>query len=115
MIYHYKDNLTDIPYTLKTSLKYSDEFTFIPLKIKTNDFILQTPRLFVPYGIQTNKDISKRYVMVSFQNKVNDMFTKDFLSDLQYLYQLIKEYYGNTYQVNPFIKSYMATSLHPTH
>ena len=106
MIYHYKDKLQDLPYTLKTSLKYSDEFTFVPMKIKNKDILFQTPRLFVPYGIQTNKDVSKRYVMVSFQNQTNDTFTKDFLSDLQSLYELIKEYYGSTYQVNSFIKSY---------
>ena len=35
-------------------LDYSDDFTFIPLKIKSHDFLIQTPRLFTPYGIQQN-------------------------------------------------------------
>ena len=38
MIYHYTDNLQKLNYQLKTRLDYSDDFTFIPLKIKSHDF-----------------------------------------------------------------------------
>ena len=113
MIYHYKDNLQKLSYTLKTPLKYSDEYTFYPLKIKTNDFIVQTPRLFVPYGLQVNQHTQKQtnYVMISFQNKLNDSHTEKFLSDLQYIYELVKHNYDKTHQVNPFIKSYKDESI----
>jgi hypothetical protein len=110
MIYHYKDKLKDLSYTLKTPLQYSNEFTFIPLKIKNKDIIFQTPNLFVPYGIQENEKC-KQYVMISFQNKDNDIYTNKFLQDLQYIYQLVNNKYKKKYQVNSFIKTYKDQSI----
>ena len=43
MIYHFKDNLQNLTYRLKTPLKYSDDFTFIPIKINNDDILFQTP------------------------------------------------------------------------
>ena len=73
MIYHFKDDLKTLTYKLGTPLKYSNEFTFIPFKVNSNEFIIQTPKVFVPFGIQEN-DKSKDYIMISFQNKDNDLF-----------------------------------------
>lgn len=104
MIFHYKENLQSLSYNLKTPLKYSDEFTFIPMKVKNKDILFQTPRLFTPYGIQLN-DKSKQYVMISFQNKQNDKSTDTFLQDLEFIYNLVSSYYKD-YNVNNYIKSY---------
>lgn len=107
---HYKDNLK-IPIFTKTPLKYSDNYTFIPLQWKQNqDIIIQTPKLYTPYGVQQNQN-SKDYIMVSFQNKTNDIFTQKFLDDLDWIYEQIKEHYLGLKQVNSFIKSYKNESV----
>ena len=80
MIYHFKDDLKTLTYKLGTPLKYSNEFTFIPFKVNSNEFIIQTPKVFVPFGIQEN-DKSKDYIMISFQNKDNDLYTCKFIDD----------------------------------
>ena len=80
MIYNFKDNLQNLTYRLKTPLKYSDDFTFIPIKINNDDILFQTPRLYTPYGVQINEK-SKQYIMISFQNKENDPHTPKFLND----------------------------------
>ena len=105
MIYHFKDKLQELSYTLKTPLKYSEDFTFIPIRIKNKEFIVQTPKVFVPFGIQQN-DKSKDYLMISFQNKDNDSNTSKFINDLQFIYDLIKHHYHEKYQVNPFLKEF---------
>ena len=81
MIYHFKDDLKQIKYKLGTPLKYSNEFTFIPLKIQSKAFMIQTPKVFTPFGIQQN-DKSKDYIMISFQNKENDPYIDKFIGDL---------------------------------
>ena len=90
MIYHFKDNLQSLSYSLKPPLKYSEDFTFIPIRIKNKEFIVQTPKVFVPFGIQQN-DKLKDYLMISFQNKDNDSNTSHesiniYLSDIIYEY-----------------------------
>jgi len=110
MIYHCKDKLQDLSYTLKPPLKYSEDFTFIPIRIKNKEFIVQTPKVFVPFGIQQN-DKSKDYVMISFQNKDNDKDTTKFLDDLQFIYELIKNHYHDKYQVNHFLKEYKGDQI----
>ena len=110
MIYHFKDNIKNLSYRLKTPLKYSDDFTFVPIRIKTTEFIIQTPQVFVPYGIQTNTNL-KDYVMISFQNKDNDPFIGKFIGDLNYIYELCNEHYKDTYQVNNFFKEYKGETI----
>ena len=105
MIYHFKDELQSLSYTLRNPLKYSEDFTFIPIRIRNKEFIVQTPKVFVPFGIQQN-DKSKDYIMISFQNKDNDPNTSKFINDLQFIYDLIKHHYHEKYQVNPFLKEY---------
>ena len=107
MIYHFKDNLQEISYIIKTSLQYSKDFFFIPIQVKeSKEFIVQTPKLFAPYGIQKN-DRSKDYIMLSFQNKTNDKHTTKFLDDLQYIYSLVQEHFKGRYQVNHFLNLYL--------
>ena len=105
MIYHHSQNLLELSYQLKTPLKYSDEFTFIPFKVTNDDFIIQTPRLFSPFGIQS---FAKDQIMISFQNKTNDTKTGEFLDTLKHIYSLIESHYETqgTHTVNEFIKEY---------
>ena len=110
MIFHYKENLQVLDYSLKTPLKYSDEFTFVPMKVKNKDILFQTPRLYTPYGIQLN-DKSKKYIMISFQNKENDISNDKFLKDLEYIHQIAHNHYSKEYNVNKFIKKYKNESI----
>lgn len=110
MIYHFKDDLQSLSYTLKPPLKYSEDFTFIPIRIQNKEFIIQTPKVFVPYGIQTNTNL-KEYVMISFQNKENDSNQETFIQNLQFIYELIKDHYHDTYQVNNFLKEYKGETI----
>jgi hypothetical protein len=111
MIYHFKDELQSLSYTLRTPLKYSGDFTFIPIHIKpTKEFMIQTPRVFAPFGIQQN-DKSKDYIMISFQNKDNDNHTIKFINDLQFIYDLIKYHFKDEYQVNHFLKKYKGEQI----
>ena len=66
MIYQSLQNL-DI--TTYPPLIYSDDYTFLPFKCNKKDVLIQTPRLFAPFGIQTNEN-SKPYLMISFQNSL---------------------------------------------
>ncbi len=110
MIYHFKDDLKTLTYKLGTPLKYSNEFTFIPFKVDSNEFIIQTPKVFVPFGIQKN-DKSKDYIMISFQNKDNDLYTNKFIDHLNYIYELINNYFKDNFKVNHFFKKYKGETI----
>lgn len=106
MIIHHSE-LKDFNLGIKNPLKYSDEFTFIPLKIQYNhkfqDCIFQTPKLFIPYGKQ-KLDNGKFIMDLSFQNKQNDTMTNNFLKQLQIIYRLIQHKFKDK-QVNSFLKN----------
>ena len=105
MIIHH-EKINEILLGKKIPLKYSDEFTFIPLRIYyENSFrecIFQTPKLFVPYGKQ-KLDNGKFIIDLSFQNKTNDKDNEIFLRNLKKIYSTIKEKYKD-YNVNSFLK-----------
>ena len=77
------------PLRLGTKQKYSDNFSFIPIQCvydtKKIPLIIQTPQMFVPYGI----DPEKNSVCISFQNKENDTHTQTLLNDLNHIYEKI--------------------------
>jgi hypothetical protein len=105
MIIHHK-NIREVSLGKKNLLKYSDEFSFIPLKIfYENSFrecLFQTPKLFLPYGKQKLNN-GKYIIDLSFQNKENDEDNNNFLEILKKIYNTIKEKYKD-YNVNSFLK-----------
>lgn len=105
MIIHHK-SLNEISLGKKNLLKYSDEFSFIPLRIfYENNFrecLIQTPKLFLPYGKQKLNN-GKYIIDLSFQNKENDKDNINFLNILNKIYFIIKDKYKN-YNVNTFLK-----------
>ena len=104
MIHHCNDDLQKLSFLLKPSLRYSEGFTFIPFRLKPNhEFLVQTPKVFVPFGIQENMN-SKDYIMISFQNK--DKGTLQFMDNLQYIIDIITSHFKGTYTVNSFLKDY---------
>ena len=106
MIYHYKDNLQGVPFIVGNPLKYSGDFTFIPIRVKNvKEFMIQTPKLFCPYGIQTNQTL-KGSIMLSFLNKSNDSYVNKFIKDLTFIHELFVSHYRDRYNVNSFLKKY---------
>jgi len=105
MIIHHKE-LNEILLGIKKPLKYSSEFTFVPLRIYYNnsyqECILQTPKLFIPYGKQ-KVDNGKFVIDLSFQNKENDKDNGIFLKSLENIYSIIKDKYKDK-NVNSFFK-----------
>ena len=110
MIIHHKDEFNKYKLTFLKKLKYSDSFSFVPIKVynsedeKYNNCIFQTPYLFSPYGIQrTNKD--KEIIDLSFFNKENDSNCFNFINTLENIYKEIQEKYKKEYNVNNFLKN----------
>ena len=107
MIIHHNENIKSYDLFIQKPLKYSDKFTFIPLRFKKEkDFIkciFQTPLLFTPYGIcKTQKD--KNIIDISFQNIENDKSQILFHKNLKYIYDSVYEKYKYDYIVNDFLK-----------
>lgn len=104
MIIHHK-NIQKIELGLKKPLKYSENYTFIPIKFFDNSFkdcLFQTPKIFVPFGIQ-NIDDTKKVIDLSFQNKDNDKYIQKFILNLNKIYKIIQKKYKN-YNVKKFLK-----------
>ena len=53
MILFYKRDSIHYEYlTTKKERYYSEEFSFIPILYKKQELLIQTPTIFIPYGIQ---------------------------------------------------------------
>ncbi len=100
MILHYKDTEINIDLiNLKKRINYSKDLTFIPIKYDSNNFIIQTPVMYVPFGISIYS--GNKYLDVSFQwNKVTDLFIHECLD---VFYQKIVQLYGE-YNVDNYIR-----------
>ena len=95
---------------VKRKQNFSQEFTFIPLKYDSQEFLIQTPVLFVPFGIQQYSiNDSKKYLDLSFQNMENDQNIQVFLKNLKKIHSSVKKgFQGHT--VENFLKE---TKLSP--
>ena len=101
MIIHYKNDFEILKPFYSIPKKYSDEYTYQPILLnKQTPLVIQTPSLFVPYGVQTFDD--KQKIDISFQNKQNDPYNQKFLDNLQILYNKVKDKYVDN-RINPFI------------
>tara|TARA_B100001123_G_scaffold411195_1_gene507158 strand:+ start:487 stop:1368 length:882 start_codon:yes stop_codon:yes gene_type:complete len=107
MILHYKEGLTNVSFYIKTPLKYSKSFTFIPIQYKykgnLTDIIFQSPHLFIPYGV-TKLSNGKLILDISFQNSMNDKDVDLFYAMLQTIYSIFQKRYSKEYQVHNFCK-----------
>ena len=105
MIIHHKD-IQNNSLGLKKKLKYSEEFTFVPLQIlyqqKYGDCIFQTPKLFSPYGIKRLEN-KKQVLDLSFQNIENDNELIIFKGFLENILKLVRCKFKK-YRVNSFFK-----------
>ena len=124
MIIHYKDAPTSYKITFHKILKYTDDFSFIPLKItnfqghgqgqgqgqghgqdihkKPDKCVFQTPLLFAPYGIQHRG--TKQTLDLSFMNRPNDSYVDVFYNHCQHIFEIVSKKFSKRYKVNPFLK-----------
>ena len=106
MIFHHNKIPSDMRIGITIPLKYSDDYTFIPVQLITKDkkydCIFQTPKLFIPYGVQTLNN-EKQIMDLSFQNKENDTSILKFMTKLKKIHCIFKKKYSD-YTVHPFLK-----------
>jgi len=106
ILFYKRDSFEEECITTKKELYYSEEFTFIPIFYKKQPLLLQTPTIFIPYGIQKySESNSKEYMNISFQDFSRNKVSKDFIQDfLKPIYQEIVSKYKHKYQFEPFLK-----------
>ena len=108
MIYNQQINQNNI--NIKKKLKYSEYCTLIPIKYNNEDLIIQTPKMYIPFGekfVYNNKN--KKYIDISFQNIDNDNNIKIFYDNLFLIYNKINNFYK--YYVDDIIKKYNKNDL----
>ena len=106
MIYNQPIQSKDI--NIKKFLKYSDNYTLIPIKYKNNDLIIQTPKMYVPYGEKYL--YSKKYIDISFQNIDNDKNIELFYHNLEIIHKKVNNVFDE-YIVDDLIKTYNNNEL----
>lgn len=95
---------------IKKKLKYSEHCTLIPIKYNNDDLIIQTPKMYIPFGekyVYNNKN--KKYVDISFLNIENDNNIKIFYDNLNIIFDKINNFYK--YDVDDIIKKYNKNDL----
>ena len=95
---------------IKKKLKYSEYCTLIPIKYNNDDLIIQTPKMYIPFGekfVYNNKN--KKYVDISFLNIENDNNIKIFYNNLNIIFDKINNFYK--YDVDDIIKKYNKNDL----
>ena len=106
MIYNQPINSKDI--NIKKFLKYSDNYTLIPIKYLNNDLLIQTPKMYIPFGEKTLYD--KKYLDLSFQNIMNDKNIELFYHNLLIIHGKVLKLF-HEYNVDDLIKTYNNTNL----
>ena len=86
--------------SFKKSQNYSKDFTFIPMKYKGKEILIQTPYCFIPYNLKQYTSISKhKYLDISFQEN-----NKEFINNLLIFYDTTHSKFSKRYQIEPFLK-----------
>ena len=93
---------------IKPKLNYLNEFTFIPIKYDNKDFVIQTPKLFIPFNIKEFND--KKYLDLSFQNIKNDKNVKLLYENLELIYKKVKEI-TKKYEIKDFLREFNESFL----
>lgn len=90
IIYNFEDiSMKDI--TLKQHLKVSNNSSIIPFKYKKKDFLLQSPKMNLPFGVSEYGNIKN--LKLSFLNLENDIEIKKLLKLLKSINHFVKNVY----------------------
>ena len=106
----YNQNLDVKLINIKKKLKYSDLCTLIPIKYNNEDLIIQTPKMYIPYGEKyVYNNSKKKYLDISFQNIKNDNNIKILYDNLLLIYDKVNNFYE--YYLDDIIKKYNKNDL----
>ena len=94
--------------TLKNKINISNDFTNYPIKYQNKNLIIQTPIVYLPFGI--NKWENKSYIDISFINIKNDKSMREFNDLLLNINNVIKKKISK--KIN-FISSFKSTEYYP--
>ena len=94
--------------TLKNKINISDDFTNYPIKYKNNNLIIQTPIVYLPFGI--NKYDNKSYIDISFINIKNDNVMREFKELIVNIHNCIKKKVSKKIK---FVSSFKSTEYFP--
>jgi hypothetical protein len=105
----FKPNEVDIKnITLKNKINISNNFTNYPIKYKNNNLIIQTPIVYLPFGI--NKYDNKSYIDISFINIKNDNIMREFKELIVNINNCIKKKVSKKIK---FVSSFKSTEYYP--
>lgn len=105
----FKPNEVDIKnITLKNKINISNDFTNYPIKYKNNNLIIQTPIVYLPFGI--NKYNNKSYIDISFINIKNDYVMREFKELIVNIHNCIKKKVSKKIK---FVSSFKSTEYYP--
>jgi len=105
----FKPNDIDIKnITLKHKINISNNFTNYPIKYKNNNLIIQTPIIYLPFGI--NKYNNKSYIDISFINIKNDPIMREFKELIVNIHSCIKKKVSKKIK---FVSSFKSTEYYP--
>ena len=102
MILHHKHSLFEVQkLKCQTPMKSSEDFTFIPIHYQGNDLMVQTPPMFIPFGVQKySEEDTKEYLNLSFQPN-SQLFLDQYC---QPLFQTLSKKYKSKFSCVPFVK-----------
>jgi hypothetical protein len=103
---HNDINIKDL--TIKKQINISDEFTNYPIKYNNSNLVIQTPIVFLPFGI--NKFNYKSYIDFSFINSKNDKTMKDFKTKIININNHLKNKFSSK---RNFISNFKSTEYYP--
>ena len=107
----YNQPINDKNINIKKKLKYSEKCTLIPIKYNNNDLIIQTPKMYIPFGEKVvHNNNKKKYIDISFQNINNDNNIQLFYDNLLLIHDKIYNFY-NGYNLDDIIKKYNKNEL----
>jgi hypothetical protein len=93
---------------IKKQINISDEFTNYPIKYNNSNLILQTPIVFLPFGI--NRFNNKSYIDFSFINSKNDKNMREFKTNIININNHLKNKFSSK---RKFISSFKSTEYYP--
>ena len=103
---HNDINIKDL--SIKKQINVSNEFTNYPIKYNNSNLVIQTPIVFLPFGI--NKFNYKSYIDFSFINSKNDKTMKDFKTKIININNHLKNKFSSK---RKFISNFKSTEYYP--
>ena len=80
-----------VRFSFKKKVHLSKDFSFIPITYDDKDFIIQTPKLFIPFTLQQYPNNNKKYLNLSFQDTQDKNTYEQFIKNcLKYSIKKLK-------------------------